>query len=341
MNNEPLVSIVMPIRNEACHIARALEAVLTQDYPRDKIEVLVVDGMSDDGTREIVARFIERDSRVRLIDNPSRIVPTALNRGIREARGDIIVRVDGHTVIAQDYVRKCVEALDTTNADNVGGTMNAVGQTVAAQAIALASSSRFGVGNALFHYADAARWVDTVYMGAYHREVFDRIGLFDEELVRNQDDEFNFRLTRAGGKIWLDPEIRSDYFSRATLHALWKQYFEYGFWKVRVIQKHGRPASWRHLVPGAFVLALVASAALGMVSRAPLPFLLVVALYAFASLAVSLWLAAHRGWRYLPLLPLAFATMYLAYGVGFAIGTVNFALLNRFRLPLAQRRWTS
>jgi succinoglycan biosynthesis protein ExoA len=341
--NLPLVTVILPIRNEARHIARCLDAVSSQDYPRERMEILVVDGMSDDGTRAIVARAFERwnvgtleCSRARLLDNPERIVPTALNRGIRQARGSVIIRVDGHTVIARDYVRKCVEVLATTQADNVGGPMNAVGQTLVAQAIAIASSSRFGVGSALFHYADEPGCVDTVYMGAYRREVFDRIGLFDEELVRNQDDEFNYRLTRSGGKIWLDPEICSDYFSRATLRGLWKQYLEYGFWKVRVIRKHGRPASWRHLVPGAFVLALLGSSILGLLVQSPLYFFAVLLSYLFVSLSVSLWLAARRGWRYATILPVAFATMHVAYGVGFLTGLVRFGL-NR-PVPVLSRR---
>ena len=328
---EPFVTMILPIRNEARYIARCLEAVLTQDYPRGRIEVLVVDGMSDDGTREIVQKTLERFNvstfqrcSVQVIDNPSRIVPTALNRGVRQARGEIIIRVDGHAVIAPDYVRLCVHDLANGDADCVGGPIRTLGETWMARGIAIAQSSPFGVGNAAFRYAHRAQYVDTLAFGAYRREVFDRIGLFDEELARNQDDEFNYRLTRSGGKIWLDPAIRSDYFSRASLGALWKQYWEYGFWKVRVIQKHGRPASWRHLVPAAFVLAVAASVILGMVGESLMPVLAVAASYAAASLAASLALAFRKGWRYLPLLPLAFATMHVAYGVGFLWGWVRF-----------------
>ncbi len=335
--SSPLVTIILPIRNEARHIARCLEAVMSQDYPSDKIEILVMDGMSDDGTREIVARFAAQDPRVRLIDNPSRIVPTALNRGIAKARGGVIIRVDGHAVIATDYVRRCIDNLAKVDADCVGGPIRTIGGTWVARSIAIAQSSPFGVGNAAFRYASRAQYVDTLAFGAYRREVFDRIGLFDEELVRNQDDEFNFRLTRSGGKIWLDPEIRSDYFSRATLRALWKQYFEYGFWKVRVIQKHARPASWRHLVPAVFVLALLASAALSIVSGSPILFLAVVASYAAASLTASLWLAARQGWRYLPILPLAFAAMHVAYGLGFVAGLTRFGLVTRPALGTLNR----
>jgi succinoglycan biosynthesis protein ExoA len=321
----PLVTVILPIRNEIRYLGQCLKVILTQVYPSDRIEVIVVDGMSTDGTREMVAQFAEQDARIKLLDNPERIVPTALNLGIRAARGDIIVRVDGHTVIAQDYVRRCVEALNTTGASNVGGPMHATSNTLIGQAIVLATSSPFGVGGARFHYAKTSGWVDTVYMGAFPRAIFDRVGMFDEELVRNQDDEFNFRLIRGGGKIWLDPEIKSDYFSRATLRGLWKQYFEYGFWKVRVIQKHGRPASWRHLVPLLFVLALAIASTTSLLTQSLFWILGVVLPYLFASFIASLWIAAREGWGYALLLPFAFATMHLAYGIGFGIGVLRLA----------------
>ncbi len=322
---QPFVTLILPIRNEARYIAQCLDAVVAQDYPHEKIEILVVDGMSHDGTRDVVAQFSARDARIRLIDNPERIVPTALNRGIRVARGAVIIRVDGHTVIAPDYVRRCIEQLAITGADNVGGAMRAASDTWIGKAIVLATSSPFGVGSARFHYAETAGWVDTVYLGAYRREVFDRLGLFDEELVRNQDDEFNLRLVRAGGKIWLDPQIHSTYFSRATLRGLWKQYFEYGFWKVRVIQKHRQPASWRHLVPVTFVLALGLSLSASVVLQSILGFAGVILPYALASLGSAAWLSLRNGVRYFPVLPLAFATMHLAYGLGFLAGLLRFA----------------
>ncbi|MCL4489669.1 MAG: glycosyltransferase family 2 protein [Chloroflexi bacterium] len=331
MTEQPLVSIILPIRNEARYIGRCLEGVIAQDYAvkgaHDKIEVLVVDGMSTDDTREIVAEFMRLDPRIRLIDNPERIVPTALNRGLRLAHGEVIIRVDGHAVIARDYVRRCIETLAQVDADCVGGPIRTVGQTWMAEGIAVAQSSPFGVGSAAFRYADRAQYVDTLAFGAHRREIFARAGFFDEELVRNQDDEFNYRLIKAGGKIWLDPAIRSEYFSRASLAGLWKQYLEYGFWKVRVIQKHGKPASWRHLVPATFVLALVVSGALSLALRSPAWLLAVAAPYVLASLLASAWISSRRGWRYAPVLPLAFATMHLGYGLGFVMGTFHFGLL--------------
>jgi glycosyltransferase involved in cell wall biosynthesis len=319
------VTIILPIRNEAHHIARCLEAILRQDYAPDRMHVLVVDGMSGDSTRAIVAQIAQQDARVRLLDNPERIVPTALNRGIRAARGDIIIRVDGHAVIAPNYIRRCVDGLARTDADIVGGPIRTIGENWVARGIALAQSSPFGVGSAAFRYATVAQYVDTLAFGAHRREIFERVGMFDEELVRNQDDEFNFRLVQSGGKIWLDPEIHSDYFSRATLSGLGKQYFEYGFWKVRVIQKHGRPAAWRHLVPFFFVLALMLAAVAGWLTQSLVWILIVAVPYGLASCLVSFWIAARKGLVYAPLLPLAFATMHLAYGLGFGVGMLRLA----------------
>jgi cellulose synthase/poly-beta-1,6-N-acetylglucosamine synthase-like glycosyltransferase len=339
MGESPSVSIILPVRNEARYIQRSLDAVAAQDYPHDKMQVLIVDGMSDDGTRELVLQWSERSiastacpepvegfkrSNVELIDNPQRIVPTALNRGLGVAHGEIIIRVDGHAVIAKDYVRRCVEKLERVDADCVGGAIRTIGETWVAQAIAIAQSTPFGVGNAAFRYAEGGQYVDTLAFGAYRRRVFQRIGLFDEELVRNQDDEFNYRLIRSGGKIWLDPAIHSTYYSRASLTSLWRQYFGYGFWKVRVIRKHGRPASWRHLVPAAFVSALFLLAGISLVSGSPLWFIVIALPYGLATCGVTLALAARKGWRYAPLLPLVFLTMHFAYGTGFLFGLAQF-----------------
>lgn len=325
-----MVSVLVPIRNEARYIGRCLDAVMGQEYDPTRIEILVADGMSDDGTREIVRERLERagaqGSRTQLIDNPQRIVPTGLNRGLAAAQGDVIIRVDGHTIIAPDYVSRCVTALQKSQADNVGGPMRAVSETCVGNAIALATSSPFGVGGARFHYAETAQWVDTVYMGAYPRAVFERIGWFDEELVRNQDDEFNLRLTRAGGKIWLDPQIRSVYFSRGTLRGLWKQYYEYGLWKVRVIQKHGRPAAWRHLIPMLFVAVVCGAAALSLLTRNPLWLALVAAPYVLACVGAAVIVAARHGWQYVVYLPFSFMAMHVGYGVGFWVGLARFGL---------------
>ena len=242
----------------------------------------------------------------------------------------MIVRVDGHTLIAADYVSRCVEALQTSGADNVGGRMNPVGQGAFAEAVVLATSSPFGVGGARFHYSEKEEWVDTVYMGAWSRRVFEEIGLFDEELVRDQDDEFNYRLREHGGKILLSPKIKSKYTVRSTPKALWKQYFQYGYWKVRVLQKHPRQMRPRQFVPPAFAAALIGSVLLSVILRWGWVILLAVAgSYLLANLAASAITASKSGWKHLLLLPVVYAILHLSYGLGFLIGLVKFA--NRWR----------
>ncbi len=330
---QPLITLILPIRNEAAHIERTLAALLAQDYPAQRMEILVVDGMSDDATREIVSQFTMHNSSftIHLLDNPRRIVATALNIGLAHARGDVIVRVDGHTEIAPDYVRRCVDLLQRTGADNVGGRMQPVGQGAFGASVAVATSSPFGVGDGRFHYSADEEWVDTVYLGAWPREVFQRIGGFDEELVRNQDDEFNYRLRKAGGRILLSPLIRSHYVNRSTPASLWRQYYQYGYWKVRVLQKHPRQMQWRQFVPPLFVAGLLAGPPLGLLH--PLFWTLwlsVVALYALVNLCASLWVASRQGWRHLLHLPLVFAILHSSYGLGFLIGLFAFA-----------RRWSA
>ncbi|MCM8787201.1 MAG: glycosyltransferase family 2 protein [Candidatus Omnitrophica bacterium] len=319
--NYPFVSIIMPIRNEKNFIEKSLTAVLNQDYPIDKMEIIVVDGCSCDGTKEIATKCMAKNPKFKifLLDNHSKIVPTALNIGLRQAKGDVIIRVDGHCEIAKDYVRRCIEVLQETGADCVGGLQRAVGHRWMGRVIALATSSPFGVGNARFHYDERPGWVDTVYLGAYRREVFDRIGGFDEELVRNQDDEFNFRLTQAGGKIWLDPSILSIYYSRSNLKDLWKQYFQYGYWKVRVFQKRGAIASLRQIIPAIFVLALLGSLILSLITHNIFYFLTIFAPYIILNLLFTLWIARKEPFT-LFLLPLCFLTLHLSYGLGFLFG---------------------
>lgn len=324
----PNVTVIMPICNEGAFIARSLNAILNQDYPAQLLQILVVDGMSDDNTREIVQQVVSQHlpvddallSPVLLLDNPARIAPTAMNIGLRHATGEIIIRIDGHCEIAADYVQRCVNALRDSGADCVGGFLSTVGHNPVARAIALAQSSAFGVGGVAFRTAqDHPRYVDTLAFGAYRSEVFERIGGFDEELVRNQDDELNFRLVQAGGKIWLDPSIRSTYYSRSSLRKLWRQYYEYGIYKVRVIQKRRGVAAWRHLVPALFVLSLTSSMMAGILTRSKYLAFSVAGPYAAANLGASIW----TGWREpsaLPFLPLAFLTLHLAYGLGFLAG---------------------
>jgi hypothetical protein len=244
---------------------------------------------------------------------------------LKQAQGDVIVRVDGHTIIEPAYISECVAALERSGADNVGGRMTAAGTTPFGEAVALATSSPFGVGGARFHYSDKEEWVDTVYMGAWPRITFERIGAFDEELVRNQDDEFNYRLLGHSGKILLTNRIRSKYYNRGSLRALGRQYFEYGYWKVRVMQKHPSQVRPRQLAPALLVTALLGGALL-------MPFswlirdvwLLIVAAYGIGVLGASVYVAAQHGWRHLRWLPVVFCTLHFSYGVGFLVGLLKF-----------------
>lgn len=323
----PFVSVIMPIRNEADFIARSLGAVLAQDYPADRMEVLIADGMSADDTRAIVQQLAAQHPHLqaRLIDNPGRIVPTGFNAALAEARGDVIVRVDGHTVVAPNYVRECVSALERSQADNVGGKMTAVSTTPLGQAVALATSSPFGVGGARFHYSDREEWVDTVYMGAWPRSVFERIGGFDPELVRNQDDEFNYRLRAQGGRILLSPRIRSQYYSRTSLRSLWRQYYQYGFYKVCVLQKHPRQMRLRQFVPPAFVPTVLGGALLSPFSRIVRGLWgLTASAYAMANLYASWHIARKTAHEHLWRLPVVFSILHFGYGLGFLHGLIHF-----------------
>jgi GT2 family glycosyltransferase len=241
------------------------------------------------------------------------------------AKGDIIIRIDGHTVIEPDYVYNCVKLLQETEADNVGGRMNAMGTTRFGNAVAIATSTSFGVGASRFHYSEKEEWVDTVYMGAWRRKIFEKIGLFDEELIRDQDDEFNYRLREAGGKILLNPKIKSKYTVRSSPKSLWKQYYQYGYWKERVLQKHPKQMSLRQFIPPAFVLSLLIAVLLAFVTSWGWWLLLLVAgIYLLANLAASIITSSKKGWKHVLTLPITFSIIHLSYGLGFLAGLIKF-----------------
>ena len=337
---------MVPCYNEREHIEVCVRSILAQEPPDGGFEVIVADGMSDDGTRDILMRLAREDPRLRVIDNPGRYVSTGLNAAIRVAQGAIIIRMDAHTEYAPDYVRECVSVLQETGADNVGGPWIARGDAYMSRAIAAAFQSPFAAGGAGAHYPDYKGIVDTVYLGCWPRNIFDWAGFFDEELVRNQDDEFNLRLSRAGGKIWQSPRIKSWYRPRGSLSALVRQYMQYGYWKVRVIQKHKIPASTRHLIPACFILSLIALPFLSLWwPLAAWGWLGLVGLYLVSSMAASLLTAARQEWRLFPLLPLVFACYHVGYGCGFLRGIWDFVIwrqgpghtLTKLTRPAARR----
>jgi cellulose synthase/poly-beta-1,6-N-acetylglucosamine synthase-like glycosyltransferase len=332
MKSFPFVTLIMPIRNEAAFIARSLGSVCAQDYPHERMELLIADGMSTDQTRDVITCVTAAYPRisVTVLDNPGMIVPTGMNIALARAKGEIIVRLDGHTIVAPDYVRECVAALERSGASNVGGRMDPVSEGKFGQATAIATSSPFGVGGARFHYSHLEEWVDTVYMGAWPRDVFQRVGFFDEELVRNQDDELNYRLLSQGGKILLSPRIKSLYHNRSTHVALWSQYLQYGYWKVRVMQKHPLQMRPRQFVPPLFVSVLLISLlTVPWLAVGRWMFCLVAASYTIANLGASVLTARKGNWRLLALLPVTFFTLHFAYGFGFLMGLAKF--WNRWR----------
>lgn len=339
----PLVSVVMPVRNEAAFIARSLGAVVQQDYPAHRLEVLVADGMSSDGTREEIARLAAACPRMRItiIDNPGRIAPTGINAAMPAARGAIIVRVDGHCEIAPDYVRRCVEHLQSGDADGVGGPITTIGQSATAEVIAVAMSSSFGVGGSAFRtLRDRTTLTDTIAFPAYTREIVERAGPYDEELVRNQDDEYNYRLRKLGARLLLAADVQSKYYSRSSLTALARQYFQYGYWKVRVLQKHPRQMRPRQFVPACFMALLLGLAAAAPFSRGAAYGLVILLGAYFSACAAATVLAARQlTWRKAPLLPLCFVLLHWSYGLGFLVGLVRFCRRwNQGELAAGSRR---
>ncbi|RZS54391.1 glycosyltransferase family 2 protein [Sphaerotilus mobilis] len=314
------VSVIAPCRNEQGHIVDFCRALTAQHLPEGMaLEVLIADGRSDDGTRELLDDWCRRDDRFVRVDNPGRIVSTGLNRCLAQARGEVIVRMDIHTRYASDYIAQCLAALQRSGADNVGGPWVAQPATPEGwpAAIAAAFQSRWVAGGARSRDRAYEGEVDTVYLGCWPRASFQRYGGFDEQLVRNQDDEHNLRIRAAGGKVWQSGRIRSVYQSRSTPGQLARQWRQYGYWKPFVMRKHGQAASWRHLAPGVFVglqgLLLLAST---VSDHALAGFLTLTLLYLLAVLATALLVAREAGWRLLPRLPVVIGLYHLAYGAG-------------------------
>jgi glycosyltransferase involved in cell wall biosynthesis len=321
----PVVSIIIPVRNESAHIEHCLQGVFDQDYPTDRLDVIVADGHSEDGTLTLLSKF-EAQGRLRVVENTEGIVSTGLNRAIPIARGDIVIRVDGHCEIGRDYVRRCVDHLAEKGVAGVGGSIETVGDGAQARAIARAMSSGFGVGGSAFRTGiRRTRWADTIPFPAYPRRTLELAGPFDEELVRDQDDEYNYRIRALGLRLRLASDVQSRYYGRSSYLALWRQFFQYGFWKIRVFQKHPRQMRPRQFVPGAFVAALCIGAALAPVGLAARSVLIgTVCCYVIAVFAAAAMAAGREEWKLIPLIALASGVMHLAYGFGFWCGIARF-----------------
>ncbi len=326
----PTVSVLIPVLNEARYLAYCLDSVFAQNYPPGLIEVLVIDGGSTDGTREIVASYRHRHPNLRLLNNPSGRIATALNLGLQAASGEIIVRVDGHTVLAPDYIWRCVVALEEHGADAVGGPYTPVGDSEWGEVIAAVMAHPFGGGPAAFRQARHRRWADTVYLGAWHKDTLLHVGGFNERLEANEDYELFYRLRRQGGRVLFDPDIRSWTVTRRSLKDLWKQYVRYGYWKAQMLRYHPQSLRLRQLpapvlVAGFWLLWLLGWrfpwAALAASS-------LVIA-YAAGAAAVASEVSMRVGWKQWWKAWLALWAMHWGWGMGFWRGV--FAPLRRHR----------
>ena len=323
----PLVSVLIPCRNEERYIARCLESILANDYPKERMEILVVDGKSGDQTREIVKGYEERYQQVRLVDNPQKNIPAAMNVGIRSAKGDTVLKMDAHSTYQSSHVRLCVEYQEKYGAENVGGVWRMMpgSSTAMAQCIVLCMAHRFGSGNAKIKVGTTQpTWTDSVAFGCFKKELFSRIGLFDERLKGGSDMDMNMRIRAAGGRILLVPEIVVNYSADATLKKFWKHNFADGVWTSYVVKFGRKASSWRHWVPAAFVSSLFVTLALFSVW----PFFLrvtmgIVGVYAATSLAISTQIAIReRKPKQFFLLPAVFAIRHVAHGLGTLFGLI-------------------
>lgn len=264
-----MISIICPVYNEQRYIEGCIKSIISQDYPKEDMEVLFVDGMSTDSTRKIIESYLPEYPFFRIIDNPDKIVPCAMNKGIDESRGDIIIRIDAHSKFPRNYFSELVKNLNNLGADNVGGLCHTLpaNDSIVCRAIAGALSSSFGMGNSYFRIgASRVMQVDTVPFGCFHRDLFDRIGYFDEELIRNQDDEFNGRIIKNGGKIFLIPDIVISYYARDSVRKVYNMFYQYGLFKPLVNKKLGKPATVRQFFPLVFVSGLILGPLMGLIS---------------------------------------------------------------------------
>jgi glycosyltransferase involved in cell wall biosynthesis len=326
----PLITVIIPTYQEAAYVDRCLTSLIEGSWPLDRLEILVADGGSTDGTRERVEEWARRHGVVRLVENPDRYVPHAFNRGIQASRGEVIAIMGAHAEADPRWLERVWEDLqEHPEVAGVGGRWEIVGDSRVGEALALAQSSRIGVGQNSYRNGGSACYADTIIYGAYRREIFQRHGMFDEEMVRDQDDEFNIRLLAAGEKLWYDPRIGMKYYGRGSYARLWQQYYQYGFWKVRVWQKVGRLGSWRQFAPMAFVAGGLASLALlpfgGAGAAAGAGYW---ALYGAAVGAGSL-LAARRRVSAWPLVAGGVVVLHASYGLGFWEGLLRFGLMRR------------
>ncbi len=329
--DKPLVSIIVPCRNEEKFIKKCIDSIIQQDYPQNKMEILVIDGISKDKTRDIIKKYSEKKPFIQLIDNPKKITPVAFNIGIKTAKGKIIIIMGSHTIYQKDYISKCVETLIKHKADNVGGVLKTVPSknTISAKAIAACLSSFFGVGGSHFRKGlTKVRGVDTVFGGCYRKEVFKKFGFFNENLVRSQDMAFNAKLKKAGGKIILNPKIVGLYHPKATLTSFFIHNIKDGIWAIYPLKFVKIPLKLRHYIPLFFILSLLISLTLGIFFTLFLwLFLFILIFYLIVNLYFSAKIAYNKKeLGYLFVTPFAFIYRHFGYGIGSLIGLIKLIL---------------
>ncbi|HEY3821521.1 MAG TPA: glycosyltransferase family 2 protein [Polyangiaceae bacterium] len=322
-SDQPLVTVVIPCRDEEAHIEGCVRSALTQDWPHDRLEILVADGMSMDATREILSRLAAEDSRIRLLDNTARVPAGGLNECIRRARGAYIVRMDVHADYAPDFVRKCVAVLERTGADNVGGPAKPKGTTFFQRCVAAALASPLGVAGSRYPSEDNEGWVEGVWPGAFRREVFERVGLFDPNALSSEDIELDRRIADAGGRAYSSPEIGLNYHPRGSVRALARQYFRYGQGRARTLLKHRGSASWGPAMP---FLWLLGEAALVATSRWQPLAKWSLGAYALATGAEAVRVGRQEGPLAVPVVWAIFPLVHVAQGAGFATGLVRYVV---------------
>ncbi|GMX57761.1 MAG: hypothetical protein YFSK_0890 [Candidatus Yanofskyibacterium parasiticum] len=327
-NEKKILSIIIPCRNEEKFIGKCLDSVAAQDYPKENFDVLAVDGMSDDGTRKIIGDYREKFPFIKLLDNPEKFTPFAMNIGIKNAKGDFIIFMGAHAEYALDYVSRCVTAAEKSNADNVGGIAKISScQGLPAKAIAGVLSSPFGAGDARYKTLLPKEPIetDTVFGGCYKKEVFSKIGLFDERMIRSQDMEFNMRLKKAGGKIMLFPDIVVNYYPKSNFREFFVHNFWDGVWAIWPLRIMKTTFKLRHYLPLFFVLSFLG---LGILSFIWQPFLFLLFFEAGLYFVASIYFSAkisfnEKEWRLLFFLPIAFAARHFGYGVGSVFGLIK------------------
>ncbi len=331
------ISVIIPCRNEEKYIEKCIQSVLEQDYPKENTEIFFVDGMSMDKTREIIQEYSDRYSCIKLVDNPQKTVPYALNKAIENSIGDIIIRLDAHAIFPKDYFSTLVSYLIDLKVDNVGGVVKTLpmNDRGVAKAIATALSSKFGMGDSSFRVgANEIKKVDTVPFGCFRRSIFDKIGLFDVELTRNQDDEFNARIIKNGGKIFLIPSVIIGYYARDTVSKVRRMFYQYGMFKPLVNKKIGSPTTLRQFFPLLFVIGLFVGAILSFVHPVFLVMYLSVILFYFVLSLIFAIKDCKRDFAQVLYLPMIFFLIHFSYGWGYLRGIMKLILKQPFNVAV-------